>query len=98
MKIKDEKVSKFQMGGAMAAPEQQQAAAPVEQGQGGGDPFEQIMQIAMQALETQDCEAAMAVCQGLIQMAQEMAGGQGGPEEAPVEEPVFKRGGKLARK
>ena len=97
MKIKDEKVSKFQMGGAMAAPEQGMQAAPEQGAQGGGDPFAQIMEIAMQALETQDCQAAMAVCEGLLQLAQEMAGGQAA-EEAPVEEPVFKRGGKLTKK
>lgn len=99
MKIKDEKVSKFQMGGAMAAPEAAPQAAPADQAQGGGDPFSQIMEMAMQALESQDCQAAMAVCEGLLQLAQQASGGEGGaPAEQAPAEPVFKRGGKLTRK
>ena len=77
---------KYQEGGAM----------PQEQGMGGGDPMEQLMMLAQQALEGQDCEAAMQVCQVLLQAAS----GGGGPapaEEAPAE-PVYRRGGKLVRR
>ena len=97
MKIKETEIKKFQMGGAMAPAEQPMEAVPAEQPQEGGDPFEQIMQMAMEALQSQNCEAAMGVCQGLVQLAQEMAGGQGGAEQAPAE-PVFKKGGQLGKK
>lgn len=89
-------IQKFQEGGAMpaeAAPE----AAPVEaapEETAGGDPVMELAQMAMQALQGQDCEAAMAVCEGFVQLVQEMAGGQGAPEAAP-QEPVYRRGGKL---
>jgi len=46
--------------------------------------------VAAQAVQTQNCEAAMAVCQALLQVAQ--GGG------APAEEPTFaRRGTKLTR-
>lgn len=84
-------VKKFQMGGP--APEAAPAEAPMEEGapEGGEDPMAQILQVAAQAVQTQNCEAAMAVCQALIQIAQ---GGAG----APAEEPTFARNGaKLTR-
>lgn len=89
-------IQKFQEGGAMpaeAAPE----AAPAEAApapEQGGDPVMELAQMAMQALQGQDCEAAMAVCEGFVQLVQEMAGGQAAaPEAAP--EPVYRKGGKL---
>ena len=88
-----EKVKKFQMGG----PAPEAAPAPAEGGAPEGaaqDPMAQILQVAAQALQTQNCEAAMAVCQALMQLAQ----GGGGPESAPQEEPTFARNGaKLVR-
>lgn len=98
---------KFQEGGAMppqeqaptgAAPGGAPAGAPAgpEGGAEGGDPLEQLLQMSMQALQSQDCQAAMAVCQALVQLAQQS---QGAPQEqpAPEGEPVYRRGGKLAR-
>ena len=92
------KVKKFQEGGAMApeqAPEAgaEQAAAP-EQGGGEQDPMAMLMQGAAQALQNQDCNMAMQVCQALIQMAQQAGGG------APAEEgqPVYRKGGRLVRR
>jgi hypothetical protein len=50
------------------------------------------LQVAAQALQNQDCEAAMAVCQALIQMVQ-----GGAPQEAPAgQEPVYRKGGRLS--
>ena len=97
------KYRKFQEGGAMpaeAAPVEGAEGAPMgPEGapQGGEDPLMQILQVAAQALQSQDCQAAMAVCQALIELAQ---GGSatGQPTEAAPEEPTFARqGAKLVR-
>ncbi len=98
------KYRKFQEGGAMpaeAAPVEGAEGAPMgPEGapQGGGeDPLMQILQVAAQALQSQDCQAAMAVCQALIELAQGGAGA-GAPAEAAPEEPTFARqGAKLVR-
>lgn len=96
-------IQKFQMGGEMeapeaAAPEQmpaEAAPAPEAGGQEGGDPLMQVAQLAMQALQAQDCNAAMQVCQIFLQMIQQMQGQQ---EPAPAGEPVFRKGGILVRR
>lgn len=98
MKI-EEKLKKFQQGGATPQPGAEPAAggAPVEGGapaEGGQDPMAQILQVAAQAVQTQNCEAAMAVCQALMQIAQ----GGAAQEQAPQEEPTFARkGARLVR-
>lgn len=88
---------KFQEGGAMPA------GAPAAAPEGGQDPMAMLMQGAEQALQAQDCEIAMQVCQMLL----ELAGGGGAPAEAapaeaapaPAEgEPVYRRGGRLVRR
>jgi len=98
------KTLKFQEGGAMppqeapaGAPEAGQAGAPAEGGPeaGGQDPLMQLVQMSMQALQSQDCQAAMAVCQAFVQLAQQQGGAEQQPE--PQGEPVYRRGGKLAR-
>ena len=43
------------------------------------DPMQQLLQVAVQAVQNQDCEAAMAVCQALLQLAQ----GGAPQEQAP---------------
>ena len=86
---------KFQEGGAM--PPQDPAAA-----QGGGDPMQEILMGCQQAVETQDCQIALQVCQVML----EMAGGGAAPAEAapapaPAEaqgEPVYRTGGRLVRR
>ena len=88
-------IKNFQEGGAAPAPE---AAAPQ---QGGEDPTAMLMQGAQQAVQNQDCQIAIQVCQMVLEM---LGGGgapeQGGaPESAPVSEgqPVYRRGGRLVR-
>lgn len=89
------RLKKFQQGGSM--PPQDPAAA-----QGGSDPMQEILMGCQQAVETQDCQIALQVCQVML----EMAGGGAAPAEAapapaPAEaqgEPVYRKGGKLARR
>lgn len=87
---------KFQEGGAM--PPQGAPAAP----QGGED----LTAMLMQAVESQDCQVALQVCQMLLL---ELTGGGGAPAggapqeaapaPAPAEgEPVYRRGGRLVRR
>ena len=88
--------NKFQAGGPMPA------GAPAPAPQGGEDPTAMLLQGAQQAVQGQDCEMAMQVCQMLIE-----ALGGGSPQEAapqeaapaPAEgEPVYRRGGRLVRR
>ena len=85
---------KFQMGGPMP----EGAGAPVQQG--GEDPTAVLLNAAQQALQNQDCQMAMQVCQMLV----EALGQQGGPqesaptEEAPQSQPVYRMGGRLLRR
>lgn len=93
-------IKKFQMGGGIApetAPEQMPAeGAPAPGPEGGqGDPLMEVAQLAAQALQGQDCNAAMQVCQIFLQMVQQM---QGQPEPEPAGEPVFRKGGVLVRR
>ena len=87
MKI-SEKVLKFQEGGPMPAETSQQEPTP-EQNQ---DPIVQLVTMAQQALQEQNCEAAMAVCEGLMQLVQ---GAQ--QSQQPAGQPVYKKGGKLTK-
>lgn len=89
-------IKKFQEGGAAPAPE---ADTPQ---QGGEDPTAMLMQGAQQAVQNQDCQIAIQVCQ----MVLEMLGGGGAPAgaggseagSAPQSEPVYRRGGRLIRR
>lgn len=94
------KISKFQQGGSAPVPQDPAAGgapaegAPMEGGAQAGNPMEQILQVAAQAVQTGNCEAALAVCQTLMSAAQ---GGMG-PGEAPQEEPTFARNGSKLRR
>lgn len=91
MKITPKNIKKHQMGGQMtpetAAPENPEVAPE----QNAQDPLMQLAQMAAQALQNQDCNIAMQICQALVEIAQQA------PEEAPGE-PVFAKGGKLLRR
>lgn len=101
MKVKS--TLKFQMGGQAPMQEPMPSEqAPVEQAPQGApaesqDPLMQIAEIAAQALQTQDCQAAFAVCEAFLQLIQQAAGGGAAPEQ-PSEPTFQKRGGKLIRK
>lgn len=97
MKIQS-KISRFQQGGAAPVPQDPAAGgAPAEgapEGAPAGNPMEQILQLAAQAVQTGNCEAALTVCQAIMEAAQ---GGMG-PGEAPQEEPTFARNGSKLRR
>lgn len=86
------KLRKYQQGGPMPA------EAAVDPAMAGGapapeqDPIMMMAEGAMIALQNQDCQTAMQVCEMLLQLVQ---GAQGA---APAGEPVFRKGGKLARR
>ena len=81
---------KFQAGGAVASTEGAPAEAAPTEAQGQEDPIAQLVAMAQQALKSQDCQAAMVVCQALVKIA------QGGGGQA--QEPTFaKRGAKIIR-
>ena len=92
-KVKDERFVKFMQEGGVApeaAPVEEAPAAPEQ----GGSPEEQIIMACQQAVQTQDCQLAMQVCQAVLQML------GGAPQEAPAapegQAPVYKKGGKLS--
>lgn len=94
-KVKDERFVKFMQEGGVApeaAPAEEAPAAPEQ----GGSPEEQIIMACQQAVQTQDCQLAMQVCQAVLQML-----GGGAPQEAPAapegQAPVYKKGGKLSK-
>lgn len=64
------------------------------------DPMEQIVGMAIQAVQNNDPDLAMQVCEALVQIAQQAAKQTPTTEgPAPAEgEPVFKNGGKLVRR
>lgn len=89
-------IKKFQEGGAVA-PVDPAVAAPEA---APADPIMQIAEMAMAALQSQDCGVAMQVCEAFVGMLQQAQGGApAGPvEAAPQGEPVFRKGGKLIRR
>lgn len=98
MKIEDKKLRKLQEGGEIpaGAPAPEAAPAPEQAPEQGGDPLEQIVMGAAQAVQTQDAQLALQVCQALVELAQ-----GGGEQPAPAapegQAPVYKKGGKLSK-
>lgn len=97
MKIVDQKLKKLQEGGEIpaGAPAPEAAPAPEQAPEQGGDPLEQIVMAAAQAVQTQDAQLALQVCQALV----ELAGGGGEPAPAAPEgqAPVYRKGGRLVK-
>lgn len=80
------KVNYFQAGGAV----------------GGQDPMAVLVEGAQQAIQSQDCQIAMQVCQMILEL---VGGAQQAPAPAPEQapaapqgEPVYRRGGRLIRR
>ena len=84
MKVNEKfKVKILQEGGTMPTESATQAQPSPEQ-----------IQLAAQATQNQDCQAALAVCSALVEMTQ----GQAAQAEAPTEPVMARRGGKLVVK
>ena len=101
------KTKKFQDGGTVSPSDasQQGAAAQQAPDQGGTqqgadqDPLMQMAELAASAIQNQDCQSALQVCQAFVQLIQQQQGQQGGGSQpAPQGEPVYKAGGKLVRR
>lgn len=97
------KITKFQEGGAMppqgapqGAPAGPEGAAPGAPAEGGQDPVAQLVQMAQEALQSDNCEAALAVCDGLLTMLSQGQGGGAAPAEQGA--PVYQKGGKIVRR
>ncbi len=80
----------------------QEGGAAPEAGAQPQDPMQELIAMAAQAVQNNDPNLAMQVCQALVQMAEqatqqaETAPEEGAaPEETAEGEPVYKRGGKL---
>lgn len=86
--ITEKQIKKFQEGGVMPA----EATTPAEAAPAQQDPIAMLAEMSMQALQSQDCQMAMQVCEGFVALIQQMQGG------APAQEPVFRKGGKMIRK
>lgn len=84
-------VSKFQAGGVAPAPVPAEQAAPQ-----GGDPMEQLILAAQEALNTQNPELAMQVCAALLELVGAVPTEMGAPQNAGSQ-PVFKNGGRIVR-
>ena len=104
MKI-ESKIKRFQEGGAMPTGQEgapaPQGGAP-EGGQPGAqqDPLAMLAQLAQEALQSKDPNKAFAVCDGLLQLIQQMiqSQGGGGGNAAPQGEPVYaKKGAKIVK-
>lgn len=55
-----------------------------------------LADMAAQALQNNDCQMGLQVCQGYLQLVQQMAGEGGEGEPVSQGEPVYRKGGKLA--
>lgn len=85
------KIKKLQQGGNVA-PAQEMPAQ-------GQDPIEMLAQAAMAALESQDCQLSMEVCQNFLALIQQAMGGGTAPVgEVPEGEPMFAKGGKMVKR
>lgn len=86
------KTKKFQTGGAVTPNNETSTPAPQE----GGDPIAELVNLAQQAIDSQNCEAAMAVCEGFMMLVTQADQSQTPPP--PTGEPVYRKGGTLLRR
>lgn len=94
---------KFQDGGAVDVPQEEQVAP--EENQAGAeeqptgaqeDPMMQVVQMFAEGLQKQDCQLLAQGAQMFLQLVQQQQGGAAPQEEQG--QPVFKKGGILVRR
>lgn len=83
----------LQEGGTIPADQQQQQQVQ-QPTQSEESVMDQILQVAVSAIQENNCEAAMAVCAVLVKMAQK----QMQTQQAPAEPVMAKKGEKLVVK
>lgn len=92
-------IKRFQQGGPVAPEETMPAEEVPVEGASEEAPQENplivLAEAAMRGLQTGDCQIMAQVCQGLLQIVQQMQ--EPAPQEA-TGEPVFKKGGVLLRR
>lgn len=74
-----------------------QAPMPAEQAPQQQDPLMQIAQMFMQGLESGDCQLLAQGAQAFLGLLQQ-ASAPAPVEQVPQSQPVFKKGGKLAKR
>lgn len=86
------KIIKFMQEGGQAP-----VATPATEPAGNQDPIQILAEMSMQALQAQDCQMAMQVCEGFVALVQQAmnTAPQGPVGEIPEGQPVFKKGGKM---
>ena len=85
-------IKRMQDGGTVDA-SQTETPQGGEQQQ-GQDPIVMLAQMAQQALQNKDANMAFQVCQGFLELVQQMSQGQGQQQQGG--EPVYRKGGKIA--
>lgn len=80
-------VKKLQTGGSVSVP------APAEQPAPSGDPMEQLIMAAQEAVNSQNPELAMQVCMMLL----ELVGATQSVGQPGQNQPIFRKGGRITR-
>ena len=93
----NKKTQKFQTGGTVPQNEGTPEGGEGQASQGQTDPIAELVNMAQKALKSQDCQAAMAVCQGFMMLVSQSSQGEQAPPP-PTGEPVYKKGGVLLRR
>lgn len=99
MQFTPKSIKRFQQGGPIGPEEEMPAEEIPAEGTPEAapqyNPLIALAEAAMQGLQSQDCQIMAQVCQGLLEIVQQMQ--EPVPQEA-TGEPVFKKGGVLLRR
>lgn len=96
MKVSKNLIKKLQEGGQIPTEPAPEPAPATPQGDQGGNPLEQAVQMGVQALQSGDGQLALQAWAMFIDAMQQQQGGGQGP--APAEPVMARKGGKLVVK
>lgn len=96
MKVSENLIKKLQEGGQIPTEPAPEPAPATPQGDQGGNPLEQAVQMGVQALQSGDGQLALQAWAIFIDAMQQQQGG--GQEPAPSEPLMQRKGGKLVVK